>query len=324
MKAIEFSKFSNGMNVDIMIKDPGVKPKSALDAAVKTANEIRENFAGDLVVMCDYSVQNLYSQVTMQALKMAGVDFHAAICRLSNDLNARENANTVKFCKTHDIKYEFYDIDVPEFFESHEFDYYAKVFPTTQPQMTIVGKFFDLLPAGSTIIYPGFMMHVSPTQWCREKNNGFMPFVPHQTQENMARVSGKQYTNFQEHYVDMYTSWMFTESYGRVLKSPTVEFLDNAPHRYYQYEIRTIRQAGFHIDPTPQKLIGIEGLKTFFGGDKYDNVYRAKIRQYAPLLLNHASLQYTTKVDYDLRLRLEDHHGARFEYMDKTFLKSPN
>ena len=96
-----------------------------------------------------------------------------------------------------------------------------------------------------------------------------MPFVPHKTQEHAAEVSGKEYTNFQEHYVNMYSSWLFTQSYGEVLRQPTQEFVDNAPHRYYQYEMRTIRQAGFDIKPTTQKLIGIELLKSFFGHDKY-------------------------------------------------------
>ena len=42
------------------------------------------------------------------------------------------------------------------------------------------------------------------------------------------QVSGKEYTNFQEHYVDMYNVLMFTKSYGEVLKS-TQSFVDNAP-----------------------------------------------------------------------------------------------
>ena len=41
--------------------------------------------------------------------------------------------------------------------------------------MTIAGKFFDLLP-DCCIVYPGFMMHVSNSDWTRTKNNGFMSF----------------------------------------------------------------------------------------------------------------------------------------------------
>ena len=72
-------------------------------------------------------------------------------------------------------------------------------------------------------------MHVSNSDWTRSKNNGFMPFVPHQTQEHAAEHAGKEYTNFQEHYVNMYASWLFTQSYGEVLKCPTQQFVDNAP-----------------------------------------------------------------------------------------------
>jgi hypothetical protein len=146
-----------------------------------------------------------------------------------------------------------------------------------------------------------------------------MPFVPHETQEHAASFFGKEYTNFQEHYVNMYTSWLFTESYGRVLKLPTQEFVDNAPHRYYQYELRTIRQAGFDIEPTTEKLIGIELLKTFFGGDKYDKELRQRISQFGYLTMKYASLQYTVKVDTKLKQMLETHHGERFEFIDKLF-----
>ena len=44
-----------------------------------------------------------------------------------------------------------------------------------------------------------------------------------------------------------------------------------------QYEMRTIKQAGFDIKPTTQKLIGIELLKSHFGHDKYDNTLRQRL-----------------------------------------------
>ena len=41
----------------------------------------------------------------------------------------------------------------------------------------------------------------------------------------------------------------------------TQSFVDNVPTDTNQYEMRTIKQAGFDIKPTTQKLIGIELLK---------------------------------------------------------------
>ena len=40
----------------------------------------------------------------------------------------------------------------------------GRTLPTTQP-MTIVGKFFDL--SDCCIVYPGFMMHVSNSDWTK-------------------------------------------------------------------------------------------------------------------------------------------------------------
>ena len=317
MRGISFTEFSGGQNVDMMMNAPATIPGTPMQEAVNTARKIRENFTKPLYVIQDYSVQHMYAQIAMQGFIMAGIDFVAAIPVLSNNLSKRENDCTIQYCEQRNIPYELFNIDVPHLFEN-EIEYYAEHFPTTQPQMTIMGKFFDMLP-DCCIVYPGFMMHVSNTDWTRTKNNGFNPFVPHETQENAARFFGKEYTNFQEHYVDMYTSWLFTESYGAVLKSPTQSFVDNAPHRYYQSEIRTIRQAGFDIQPTTEKLIGIELLKTFFGHDKYDKELRQSIAQFGYLTMKFASLQYTVKVDTELKSMLEKHHGAEFEFINKLF-----
>lgn len=317
MRGITFTEFSGGQNVDMMMNAPATIPGTPLQEAISTAKEIRSKFSKPLYVIQDYSVQHMYAQIAMQGFLMAGIDFVAAIPVLSNNLSKRENDCTIAYCKKRNIPYELFHIDVPNLFDN-EIEYYAEHFPTTQPQMTIMGKFFDMLP-DCCIVYPGFMMHVSNSEWTRTKNNGFMPFVPHETQENAASFFGKEYTNFQEHYVNMYTSWLFTPSYGEVLKLPTAEFVDNAPHRYYQYEMRTIRQAGFDIQPTVEKLIGIELLKTFFGIDKYDKQLRQRIAKFGYLTMKYASLQYTVKVDTKLKHMLETHYGENFDFIDKLF-----
>ena len=317
MKGVSFTEFNGGQNVDMMMNAPESIPGTPMQEAMNTARIIREKFTKPLYVIQDYSVQHMYAQIAMQGFLMAGIDFVAAIPVLSNNLSKRENDCTIKYCQDRNIPYELFYIDVPHLFEN-EIEYYAENFPTTQPQMTIMGKFFDMLP-DCCIVYPGFMMHVSNSKWTRTKNNGFMPFVPHQTQEHAAGFFGKEYTNFQEHYVNMYTSWLFTQSYGDVLRMPTVDFLDNAPHRYYQYEMRTIRQAGFDITPTIEKLIGIELLKSFVGRDKYDKELRQQISKFGYLTLKYASLQYTVKVDARLKQMIETHHGEQFDFIDKLF-----
>ena len=92
--------------------------------------------------------------------------------------------------------------------------------------MTIAGKFFDL--SDCCIVYPGFMMHVSNSDWTRTKNNGFMPFVPHQTQEHVLRSKRKRIHKFSRtlcrhvHQLDVY------KKLRRSFKI-TQSFVDNAP-----------------------------------------------------------------------------------------------
>ena len=80
-----------------------------------------------------------------------------------------------------------------------------------------------------------------------------------------------------------------------------------------------IKQAGFDIKPTTQKLIGIELLKSHFGHDKYDNTLRQRLAPFGPLTLKYASLQYTVKVDTRLKEMLEKHHETNFDFINKLF-----
>ena len=194
MRGVTFSEFKDGQNVDMFYNAPDCKPGTPMQEAIRTAKEIRQKYSKDIYVWCDYSVQHMYSQLTMQAFKMAGIEFVAAIPVLSNNLSKRENDCSIAYCEQRNIPYELFYIDVEELFNGPELEKYGEKFPTTQPQMTIVGKYFDILPK-CCLVYPGFMAHISNSDWTRTKNNGFMPFVPHQTQEHAAEVSGLEYTN---------------------------------------------------------------------------------------------------------------------------------
>ena len=158
MRGVTFTEFSGGQNVDMMMNAPMSIPGTPLQEAISTAKEIRSKFSKQLYVIQDYSVQHMYAQIAMQGFLMAGIDFVAAIPVLSNNLSKRENDCTIAYCKKRNIPYELFHIDVPNLFDN-EIEYYAEHFPTTQPQMTIMGKFFDMLP-DCCIVYPGFMMHV--------------------------------------------------------------------------------------------------------------------------------------------------------------------
>ena len=91
MRGVTFSEFKDGQNVDMFYNAPDCKPGTPMQEAIRTAKEIRQKFNKDIYVWCDYSVQHMYSQLCMQAFKMAGIEFVAAIPVLSNDLTKREN-----------------------------------------------------------------------------------------------------------------------------------------------------------------------------------------------------------------------------------------
>ena len=161
---------------------------------LNTAKKIREKFTKDLYVWCDYSVQHIYPKLPMQAFKMAGIEFVAAIPVLSNNLSKRENDCTIAYCEQRNIGMNYLHIDVEELFNGHEFRKVWRDVSYNTTQMTIAGKYFDML-SDCCIVYPGFMMHVSTSEWTRTKNNGFMSFVPTPNTRTCPR-SGKEYTNF--------------------------------------------------------------------------------------------------------------------------------
>ena len=99
MRGVTFSEFKDGQNVDMFYNAPDCKPGTPMQEAIRTAKEIRQKYSKDIYVWCDYSVQHMYSQLTMQAFKMAGIEFVAAIPVLSNNLSKRENDCSIAYCE---------------------------------------------------------------------------------------------------------------------------------------------------------------------------------------------------------------------------------
>ena len=112
MRGVTFSEFGGGKNVDMFVQAPIAKPQSPMHEAINTAKKIRNTFTKDLYVWCDYSVKHIYSQIAMQAFKMAGIEFVAAVPVLSNNLSKRENECTIAYCEQRIIPYELFHIDV--------------------------------------------------------------------------------------------------------------------------------------------------------------------------------------------------------------------
>jgi hypothetical protein len=81
------------------------------------AKEISSTFQSDVVLCFSGGID---SQVMVAAFVQAKVKFRVAILRFANDLNIHDISWAVVFCEEHGIPYEFYELNLADFFESGE------------------------------------------------------------------------------------------------------------------------------------------------------------------------------------------------------------
>jgi hypothetical protein len=86
------------------------------------------------------------SECMALAFLAARQSFRVAILRMSGDLNLFDIGHAVEFCETHGIAYEYFDLDVPEFYLGGEHFTIARNFRCISPQLTAHLSLLSRLP----------------------------------------------------------------------------------------------------------------------------------------------------------------------------------
>lgn len=108
------------------------------------AKEIRGSTAQDLYVCFSGGID---SQVVAEAFRFARIPFKAAILRFKKDLNIHDIAWAIIYCETNGVAYEFFDIDIEEFFLGGELNALADLTQCVTPQLPSSMKLMQMIAA---------------------------------------------------------------------------------------------------------------------------------------------------------------------------------
>lgn len=107
-------------------------PGTALEEAIKAARTIASQATRPLWLCLSGGVD---SEAMAYAFLKAKVPFKAAIMRFKKDLNWFDIRHAVDYCKENQIQYEFFDLDIDEFFHSGKHIEYAHLYRCISPQL---------------------------------------------------------------------------------------------------------------------------------------------------------------------------------------------
>ncbi len=93
-------------------------PKSWKEECLLAANEIFRAQESRLRVCFSGGVD---SEMMAESFRLNGIDFVAVIMRFDNGLNQHDILYAEKYCQKHQIKVEYYDIDIIQYMESSDF-----------------------------------------------------------------------------------------------------------------------------------------------------------------------------------------------------------
>jgi len=108
---------------------------------VIAAQEIGRVYQGRELFLCLSG--GIDSEVMVRSFAACGIPFRTIITRYNNDINIQDIAWAVIYCEGNAIPYEFYNLDVVDFWESGEMYVYADVAQCISPQMANLLKIMD-------------------------------------------------------------------------------------------------------------------------------------------------------------------------------------
>lgn len=106
------------------------------------AKEIRGSTTQDLYVCFSGGID---SQVVAESFRFARVPFRAAILRFKKDLNIHDISWAVIYCETNGVPYEFFDVDIDEFFLGGELKVMADLTQCVTPQLPSSMKLMEMI-----------------------------------------------------------------------------------------------------------------------------------------------------------------------------------
>lgn len=253
---------------------PSRNPMSFIDESISTAKKVFSYYNETVTI----PMSGVDSEALAESFRLAKITFRVAIFRYQDGFNAFDIQHAIKYCEYWQIKYNFIDINLDDFFQSGEHLEIAKNYMCRSPQLAVHLKCLKnisgpiILPHNPIALYnkrnsfywevPQFLYHTYDKFFKFESKNGIGMFFLENSELVYSYLSSLIYFDL----VGLpYEIWQI---YSR---DP------------YLIKCEVYRQGGFRIWPKLSKATGFEfyreHLNTKHAGqfqhDYFNETYRA-------------------------------------------------
>lgn len=238
---------------------------TALEAAQRTIKYIVENYPQPYRL---YLSGGIDSQAMLYAWNISGVEYETYSAVYNYNLNDHDLVAIRAFADIHNIKINFVDFDLIDFFKT-EHDYYAKTYLTGSPQFTSFMKMVSLQEEGTAIMSGNFLQcpdidsnknkiysnypcknGMGLYHYARKTNKNFIPFF---FLERPELAYAFEVTNYVKQFIENYGD--FRPDLPSFEASHVIPYLLKGA--YYKAH-------GFPVLEQYKKLNGFEKVKNFY------------------------------------------------------------
>lgn len=255
--------------------------QKSLDESVLAAQKIKAEAKNEKLNLCLSG--GIDSEVMLQAFLKSGVDFEATVMRFHNGFNEFDIYNVFEMCESKNIKLSVIDIDILDFFESGRYFAYGEKYQCQSPQIATHLWLLDQIEGfpvlSGNFIYP------------QHTDNGiFYLGLPGDLHCTYFRYFEKQNRAGAPWFM-IYTP----ELNQSFFKTPTIQKqvslnIDNQIPFTYQIKCDIYNEAGFQVNPRPDKYTGFEKVREHYDqlhntthGIKFDELFRRPLEKLNPL-----------------------------------------
>lgn len=253
----------------VRLQNPNRRLKSPHEEFVINAKRISENIKNPVLCLSG----GMDSEVMAMAFLAAQVSFEAVIIRFNSNLNQHDIQHAIDFCEENKIKYNFFDIDIVNFFEQQKYESIVEKFKC--PSAELASQLYAYSQMADNIVVAGEAFRA----FTGLEKVEFRPISQLEATTIRFFASEKKNSIANFHLLTAEAAWSVLK---QSLKNPAPLVEDDHDESFYQKKLEFYRQCGFALKNRPsrnQKLHGFEEVKKYFDNQLYPQTnYQKKHR----------------------------------------------
>lgn len=283
-----FESLDFGYGKDLLDYDPTQSFRIRLHSPKRTLKSPYEEFILNAKIISE-SIKNptlclsggMDSEVMAMAFLAAQINFEATIIRFNLNLNQHDIQHAVDFCEDNKIKYNFYEMDIVDFFENQKYEAIVEKYKCPSAELASQMYAYSQMPDNVIVAGEAFRAFAGLDK---------VEFRPISQLESatirfFAAEKKNSVANF--HLLTAEALWSVLR---QSLKNPAPLVEDDHEEAFYRKKLEFYRNCGFSIKDRPQrkqKLHGFEEVKKYFDDrlypkTNYQKKYRDTVKQKVP------------------------------------------